>query len=119
MPNYRPAVPLISNHNIGETSPRCEMGKHKQLSLDTHKYKTTFTLTTKIVLRFSSCFIFSSSSTTRTMTLSASNGAYDTLISLHDKLTRLNGVITPEAVNKFEDELGRIFTVTKTHHYKQ
>ena len=29
------------------------MGKHKLLSLDTHKYKTTFTLTTKIVLRFS------------------------------------------------------------------
>jgi len=29
------------------------MGKHKLLSLDTHKYKTTFTSTTKIVLRFS------------------------------------------------------------------
>ncbi len=29
------------------------MGKHKQLSLDTHNYKTTFTSTTKIVLRFS------------------------------------------------------------------
>jgi hypothetical protein len=27
--------------------------KHKLLSLDTHKYKTTFTSTTKIVLRFS------------------------------------------------------------------
>jgi len=53
MPNYRLAVPLISNHNIGKTSPRCEMGKHKQLSLDTHQYKTTFTSTTKIVLRFS------------------------------------------------------------------
>jgi hypothetical protein len=24
-----------------------------------------------------------------------------------------------EAVNKLEDELGRIFTVTKTHHYEQ
>ena len=32
-------------------------GKHKVLSLDTHKYKTTFTSTTTIVLRFSSCFI--------------------------------------------------------------
>ena len=50
---------------------------------------------------------------------SASNGAYDTLISLRDKLTRLNGVITPEAVDKLEDELGGIFTVTKTHHYEQ
>jgi hypothetical protein len=28
-------------------------------------------------------------------------------------------VITPEAVNKLKDELGGIFTVTKTHHYKQ
>jgi len=36
-----------------------------------------------------------------------------------DKLTRLNGVITPEVVNKLEDELGGIFTVAKTHHYEQ
>jgi hypothetical protein len=53
------------------------------------------------------------------MTTSKSNAAYNTLISLHNKLTCLNGVITPEAVNKLKDELGRIFTVTKTHHYKQ
>ncbi len=53
------------------------------------------------------------------MTTSKSNAAYDTLISLRNKLTHLNGVITPEAVNKLEDELGGIFTVTKTHHYKQ
>jgi hypothetical protein len=53
------------------------------------------------------------------MTTSKSNGVYDTLISLRDKLTRLNGVITPEAINKLEDEVGRIFTVTKTHHYEQ
>jgi hypothetical protein len=53
------------------------------------------------------------------MTTSKSNAAYDTLISLHDKLTCINGVITPEAVNKLEDELGGIFTVTKIHHYKQ
>jgi hypothetical protein len=53
------------------------------------------------------------------MTPSASHGTKDTLISLHNKLTRLNGVITPEAVNKLEDELGGIFTVTKTHHYEQ
>jgi len=95
------------------------MGKHKLLSLGTHKYKTTFTLTTKIVIRFSSCFIFSSSSTMPTMTPSALHGTYDTLISLHDKLTRLNGVITPEADDKLEDELGGIFTVTKIHHYEQ
>jgi hypothetical protein len=29
------------------------MGKHKPLSLDTHKYRTTFTSTTKLVLRSS------------------------------------------------------------------
>ena len=53
------------------------------------------------------------------MTSPASSNAYDTLISLRDKLTCLNGVITPEAVDKLKDELGGIFTVTKTHHYKQ
>ena len=53
------------------------------------------------------------------MTTSKSNGAYNTLISLRDKLTRLHGVITPVAANKLEVELGGIFTVTKTHHYEQ
>ncbi len=53
------------------------------------------------------------------MTPSALNGAYDTLISLRDRLTRLNDVITPEAVDKLEDELGGIFTVAKTQHYDQ
>ena len=53
------------------------------------------------------------------MTTSKSNGAYNTLISLRDKLTCLNSVITPETVDKLEDELGGIFTVTKTHHYEQ
>jgi len=51
--------------------------------------------------------------------MSKSNGAYDMLIPLRDKLTRLNGVITPEAVDKLEDELGGIFTVAKTHQYIQ
>ena len=53
------------------------------------------------------------------MSSSASNKAYDTLIKLWDKQTCLKGVITPEAVDKLEDELGRIFTVAKTHHYTQ
>jgi hypothetical protein len=53
------------------------------------------------------------------MSSSASNKSYDTLIKLRDKLTRLNGVITLEAVNKLEDELGGVFTVAKTHHYTQ
>ncbi len=50
---------------------------------------------------------------------SASNEGYNTLIKLWDKLTCLTGVITPEAVDKLEDELGRIFTMAKTHHYTQ
>jgi hypothetical protein len=53
------------------------------------------------------------------MTTSKSNAAYDTLISLRDKLTRINGMITPEAVDKLEDELSGIFMVTKTHHFEQ
>ena len=53
------------------------------------------------------------------MTTSKSNGTYNTLISLRDKMTRLNGMIPPEAVDKLEDELGGIFTVTKKHHYEQ
>ncbi len=41
------------------------------------------------------------------------------LINLRAKLTHLNYVITPEAIDKLKDELGRIFTVAKTHHYTQ
>jgi hypothetical protein len=41
------------------------------------------------------------------------------LISLHDKLTHLNGVVTPEAIDRLQDELGRIFMVAIMHHYEQ
>jgi hypothetical protein len=41
------------------------------------------------------------------------------LIKLWDKLTCLNGVIIPEAIDKLEDKLGGIFTMAKTHHYTQ
>jgi hypothetical protein len=53
------------------------------------------------------------------MTTSKSNAAYDMLISLRNKLTCTNGMITPEAINKLKDELGGIFMVKKTHHYEQ
>ena len=53
------------------------------------------------------------------MSPSNSSGAYETLINLRDKMTRLNGVITPAAIDCLEDELGGIFTVAKTHHYEQ
>jgi hypothetical protein len=45
--------------------------------------------------------------------MSKSNAAYDMLISLCDKLTCTNDVITPEAVDKLEDELDGIYTKTK------
>jgi hypothetical protein len=48
-----------------------------------------------------------------------SNVSYGTLISHCNKLTCLNGVITQDAINKLKDEFGRIFTVTKMHHYRQ
>ena len=34
-------------------------------------------------------------------------------------MTRLNGVITPKAVDRLEDELGGIFTILKMHLYEQ
>jgi hypothetical protein len=40
-----------------------------------------------------------------------SNASYNTLIFLHNKLTCLNSVITPEAFDRLKDNLGRIFTV--------
>jgi hypothetical protein len=53
------------------------------------------------------------------MPSSASNKAYDTLIMLWHKLTCLNGMIIPEAIDKLEDEISGIFTVAMTHHYTQ
>jgi hypothetical protein len=53
------------------------------------------------------------------MSSSASNEAYETLINLQDKLTCLNGLITPEAIIELKDKLGAIFTVAKTYHYTQ
>jgi hypothetical protein len=54
------------------------------------------------------------------MAFTKSNASSDMLISLNNKLTCLNGMITPEAINRLEHgELGGIFTVAKTHQYKQ
>jgi hypothetical protein len=53
------------------------------------------------------------------MASSKSNASYDMLISLRNKLTRLNGMITLAAVDRLKDELGGIFMVAKTHHYEQ
>jgi hypothetical protein len=51
------------------------------------------------------------------MASSKNNASYNTLISLCNKLTCLNGVITPEAIDRLKESLGGIFTVVKTHHY--
>ncbi len=50
---------------------------------------------------------------------SKSSSAYETLIGVRDKITRLNGIITPENVDKLEDELGGVCTIIKTHHYTE
>jgi hypothetical protein len=43
--------------------------------------------------------------------------AYETLIGLHDKITHLNGIITPESIDKLKDKLSNVCTSIKTHHY--
>jgi hypothetical protein len=53
------------------------------------------------------------------MVSSKSNASYNMLISLCNKLTCLNSMITLEAIDRLKDELGGIFTVAKTHHYEQ
>jgi hypothetical protein len=50
---------------------------------------------------------------------SKSTSAYETLIRLHDKITCLNGIITPEGVDKLEDELGGVCTLIKMHQYRE
>ncbi len=53
------------------------------------------------------------------MSTTKSTSAYETLIGLRNKITRLNGIITPEGVDKLEDELGGVCTIIKTHHYTE
>jgi hypothetical protein len=48
---------------------------------------------------------------------SKTSSTYDALIGVRDKITRLNGIITPENVDKLEDELGGVCTLIKKHHY--
>jgi hypothetical protein len=61
----------------------------------------------------SSVFTYQKQKTDARITTSKSNVTYTTLIALQNKLTHLNGVITPEAFDNLEDELGGIFTVKK------
>jgi hypothetical protein len=50
---------------------------------------------------------------------SKSSSAYEILIGEHKKITRLNGIITPENIDKLEDELGGVCTIIKMHHYTE
>jgi hypothetical protein len=50
---------------------------------------------------------------------SKSTSAYKTLIGLHDKITRLNGIIMPEGIDKLKDKLGGVCTLIKMHHYME
>ena len=53
------------------------------------------------------------------MASSKSNASYNMLTSLRNKLTCLNGVITPEAVNRLKDDFSGIVTVPKSYRYEQ
>jgi hypothetical protein len=50
---------------------------------------------------------------------SKSTSAYKTLIGLRDKITRLNGIIMPEGIDKLKDKLGSVCMLIKTHHYTE
>jgi hypothetical protein len=52
-------------------------------------------------------------STTKSIT------TYKTLIEFCNKITCLNGIITPAGINKLEDELEGICNIINTHHYKE
>ncbi len=53
------------------------------------------------------------------MDSSKSTRAYEILIGLRDKITCLNGNITPEGIDKLEDKFGGVCTLIKTHHYME
>ncbi len=47
------------------------------------------------------------------------NGAYKILAVQKDAVTRIAGVITPEAINNLKDEIGGIFTIIKSTHFNE
>ncbi len=88
-----------------------------------------------LVLRFSSYLSFlikvkstkqtqrttpnSSTSKGKMVSMTKGTSAYKTIIGHRDKTTRLNGIITPEGVDKLKDKLGSICMIIKTHHYTE
>jgi hypothetical protein len=51
------------------------------------------------------------------MTSKAKNGAYEILAAQKSTVTKIAGVITPEAVDNLENEIGGIFTILKSNHF--
>ncbi len=47
------------------------------------------------------------------------NGAYKILAAQKDAVTRIAGVITPEAINNLKNEIGKIFTILKSTHFNK
>jgi hypothetical protein len=50
---------------------------------------------------------------------SSKNGVYEILVAQEDRITKIMGIITPEAVNNHEKELGWAFTILKSNHFSK
>jgi hypothetical protein len=53
------------------------------------------------------------------MTSKAKNGAYEILATQKSTITKIAGVITPEAVDNLENEIGGIFTILKSNNFDE
>jgi hypothetical protein len=53
------------------------------------------------------------------MSSKTKNGAYKILAGQKDTVTRIAGVITPEAINNLKDKIGGIFTIIKSTHFNE
>jgi hypothetical protein len=50
---------------------------------------------------------------------SSKNGAYEMLVAQKDQITKITGIITPEAVDALENEIGGAFTKLKSTHFAE
>jgi hypothetical protein len=53
------------------------------------------------------------------MTSKAKNGAYEILAAQKSAITKIAGVITPEAINNLKNKIGGIFTILKSTHFNE
>ncbi len=49
----------------------------------------------------------------------AKNGAYEILAAQKSTVAKIAGIITPEAVDNLENEIGGIFTILKSNHFDE